>query len=122
MAGRPAVHIAGCGRPPSCICEIQILMVGAVKRPILHQLTKFRKDRSNRRGDMANFVIFSGRHLGFLKIPNFNGRPAVRGEFASPCQILSKSVKRFKRFNGFQNGGRSPSWICKIQIFNGRGG
>jgi len=21
------------------------------------------------------------------------------------------------RFNGFQNGGRPPSWICEIQIF-----
>jgi len=29
------------------------------KRPILHQRTKFRKDRSNRYGDIAIFVIFS---------------------------------------------------------------
>jgi len=29
-----------------------------VKRPILHQRTKFRKDRSNRCGDIAIFVIF----------------------------------------------------------------
>ena len=37
------------GRPPSWICEIRIfLTVAAVKRPILHQRTKFRKDRSNR--------------------------------------------------------------------------
>ena len=34
------------------------LAVGAVKRPILHQHTKFRKDRSNRYGDTAIFVIF----------------------------------------------------------------
>ena len=33
-------------------------MVRAVKRPILHQRTKFRKDRSNRYGDIAIFVIF----------------------------------------------------------------
>jgi len=30
----------------------------AVKRPILHQHTKFRKDRPNRCGDIAIFVIF----------------------------------------------------------------
>ena len=32
--------------------------VGAVKRPILHQRTKFRNDQSNRCGDIAIFVIF----------------------------------------------------------------
>jgi len=32
-------------------------MVTVVKRPILHQLTKFRKDRSNCCGDIAIFVI-----------------------------------------------------------------
>jgi len=26
------------------------------------------------------------------------------------------------RFNGSQNGGRPPSWICEIQFFNGRSG
>ena len=34
------------------------LTVGEVKRPILHQSTKFRKDRSNHCGDIAIFVIF----------------------------------------------------------------
>jgi len=46
---------------PSWICEIQIqffLTVGAVKELILHQHTKYRKDRSNRCGDIAIFVIF----------------------------------------------------------------
>ena len=38
-------------------CEF-FLTVGVVKRPILHQHTKFRKDRSNRCGDIAIFVIF----------------------------------------------------------------
>jgi len=32
-------------------------MVGAVKRPILHQRTKFRKDRSNRCGDIAAAIL-----------------------------------------------------------------
>ena len=46
-----------------------------VKRPILHQHTKFRRDPSNCCGDIAIFVIFQDggrRHLGFSKIQNFN--------------------------------------------------
>jgi len=41
-------------------------MVCAVKVHILHQRTKFHKDRSNRCGDIAIFVIFQdggSRHL-----------------------------------------------------------
>ena len=38
--------------------KFKFLMVGAVKRPILHQRTKFRKDRSNRCGDIVIFVFF----------------------------------------------------------------
>jgi len=77
--------------------KFKFLTVGAVQRPILHQHTKFRKDWSKRCGDIAIFCDFQDggrRHLGFSKIPNFNGLPAVRGQFASPCQISSKSVKR----------------------------
>ena len=78
------------------------LTVGVVKRPILHQRTKFRKDRSNRCGDIAIFVIFQDggrRHFGFSKIQNFNDRFAVRGQYASLYQILSKSVKRLQRYS-----------------------
>jgi len=67
----------------------------AVKGHILHQRTKFYKDRSNRYGDIAIFVIFQDggrRHFGFSKIRNFNNRSAVRGQYASLYQILSKSV------------------------------
>jgi len=65
------------GRPPSWICKIQkSLTLGEVKRPILHQHTKFCKDRLNRCKDIAIFVIFQdggGRHLEFSIIQNFNG-------------------------------------------------
>jgi len=77
-------------------------MVGAVKGVILHLRTKFYKDRSNRYGDIAIFVIFQDgrrRHFGFSKIRNFNGRSAVRGQCASLYQILSKSVKRLQRYS-----------------------
>ena len=49
-----------------------------IKRPILHQQTKFRKDRSNHCGDIEIFVnVQDGgrRHLDFSKIQNFNRYP-----------------------------------------------
>ena len=99
------------------------LTVGAVKRPILHQCTKFRKDRSNRCGDIAIFVIFQdcGRsHLGFSKIQNFNGWSGVRGHRdQGSCVVVLNFLKIGRTvadkwwFNFFfQNGGRPPSWIC----------
>jgi len=77
-------------------------MFGAVKGHILHQHIKFHKDRSNRYGDIAIFVIFQNggrRHFGFSKIRNFNCRSAVKGQYASLYQILSKSVKRLQRYS-----------------------
>jgi len=47
------------------------LTIGAVKRHILHQLTKFRKDRSNRCGDIAIFVIFNMAAAAILKFQKF---------------------------------------------------
>ena len=46
---------------PSAILDLwnsKFLTVGTVKRNILHQRTKFRKDRSNRCGDIVIYVIF----------------------------------------------------------------
>jgi len=89
---------------PSAILDLwnlTSLTVGAVKGPILHQHTKFRKDRWNHCGDIAIFVIFQDggqRHLGFSKTRNFNGRSAVRVEYASLYQISSKSVERLQRY------------------------
>jgi len=60
------------------------------------------------------------RHLGFSKIQNFNGLSTVGDQYASSCQISSKSVKRLQRYGDltvfFQNGGRPPSWICWAPI------
>jgi len=82
--------------------KFEFLMVCAVKGHILHQTTKFHKDRSNRYGDIAIFVIFQDggrRHFGFLKIRHFNDRSAVGGPYASLHQILSKAVKRSQRYS-----------------------
>ena len=73
----------------------------AVKRPILHQPTKFRNDRSNRCGDIAIFMIFqmvAAAILNLKKNGNFNGLSAVEGQYASSCQISSKTVKRLQRY------------------------
>ena len=48
-----------------------VLTVGAVKRPILHQRTKFRKDRSNRCGYIAIFVIFKMATAAILNFQKF---------------------------------------------------
>ena len=47
------------------------LTVGAVKRPILHQRTKFCKDRSNGCGYIAIFVIFKMAAAAILNFQKF---------------------------------------------------
>jgi len=47
------------------------LTVGAVKRPILQQRTKLRKDRSNRCRDIAIFVIFKMAAAAILNFQKF---------------------------------------------------
>jgi len=94
-------------------------MVCAVKGHILHQRTKFHKDRSNRYGDIAIFSRWRPPPFWIFKIQNFNDISAVRGQYASMYQILSKSVKRLQRYSDltfFLNGGPPPSWICWAPI------
>jgi len=105
--------------------KFEFSTVRAVKRTILHQHTKFRKDRSNRCGDIAIFVIFKMAAAAILncqKIQNFNCRSAVganvrhRANFQNFIKIGQTAAKIW-RFNCSQNGGRQPSWICEIRIF-----
>ena len=51
--------------------KFEFLSVRAVKRPILHQRTIFRKDRSNRYGDIAIFVIFKMAAAAILNFRKF---------------------------------------------------
>jgi len=46
-------------------------MLGAVKGHILHQPTKFHKDRTNRYGDIAIFVIFQDGARAILDFQKF---------------------------------------------------
>jgi len=50
---------------------LKFLTVGADKRPILHQRTKFRKDRSNCCGNIAIFVIFQVAAAAILNFQKF---------------------------------------------------
>ena len=45
--------------------------IWVVKSPILHHRTKFRKDRSNRCGDIAIFVIFKIAATAMLDFQKF---------------------------------------------------
>jgi len=51
--------------------KFEIFNNRAVKRPILHQHTKFRKDRSNRCGDIAILVIFKTAAAAILNFQKF---------------------------------------------------
>ena len=51
--------------------KFEFLTIGAVKRPILHQRTKFRKDRSNGCGDITIFVIFQMVAAAILNFQKF---------------------------------------------------
>ena len=51
--------------------KFEIFNGRAVKRPILPQSTKFRKDRSNRCGDTAVFVIFQMAAAAMLNVQKF---------------------------------------------------
>ena len=51
--------------------KFEIFNVETVKRPILHQRTKFRKDPSNRYTDIAIFVIFKMAAAAILNFQKF---------------------------------------------------
>jgi len=48
--------------------------------------------------DFSDFPDGGYRYVEFSKIRNFNGLPALGGQYASLCQISSKSVKRLQRY------------------------
>jgi len=62
--------------------------------------------------EIWHFLIFQDggrRHHGILKRQIFNGRTRQQARTASPCQILSKSLKvrpTYGDFSTFQYGGR----------------
>jgi len=97
--------------------NFKYLTVGTLERVELRLRAKFCRNRSNRGWDIAIFRFFmmaAVRHLGFLKVGNFNFRSHWEAQYASPYQIPRRSVEpfqRYGRFSNFQDGGRPPSWI-----------
>jgi len=79
----------------------------------LHHGAKFRKDRSNRYGDIAIFVIFKMVAAAILDFEKFEILTVGRSNFIN----IGQTVAEIWQFNGFQNGGRPSSWVCEIQIF-----
>jgi len=60
--------------------------------------------RINRYCSMADFPFFkmaAVRHLGFLKVGNFNFRSGSEAQYASSCQISRRSVEPFQRYGRF---------------------
>jgi len=75
--------------------KFNFLTVGEVKRPILHQRTKFCKDRSNHCGDIAIFVILkmaAAAILDFQKFKILTVDPLLGADMrqSSSYQISSK--------------------------------
>jgi len=61
-------HRAKFNQNRSTVCHLGFL---AVKKPISHQRTKFRKDRSNRCGEFAIFVVFKMAATAILDLQKF---------------------------------------------------
>jgi len=64
--------------------------------------------------DFCDFQHGGCRHLEFLKIQNFNDLSAVGGQYASSCQISSKSVKRLQRYGDLRFLKWRPSAILDL--------
>jgi len=88
------------------------------KRPILHQRTKFSKDRSNRCGYIAIFVIFkmaAAAILDFQKFKILTVDPLLGADMRHHAKFHQNrwNGRRDMAIKGFfQNGGRPLSWIC----------
>ena len=55
-----------------------------------------------RYGRFRFFKMAAVRHLGFLKVQNFNCSCPSEGQNASPCQILCRSVEPLTRYGRLQ--------------------
>jgi len=66
------------------------------------------------------FNMAAVRHLGFLKVRNFNCGYGSENQYAYPCQIWCQSIQpllRYGDFSIFQDRGRPPSWIYFARVW-----
>jgi len=71
--------------------------------------------------DFCDFQNGGCRHLEFLKIQNFNGQSAVGDQYASACQISSKSVEWLQRYGDltvFKMAAVRHLGFVKFEFFN----
>ena len=82
----------------------------------------------NRYCSMADFPFFkmvAVRHLGFLKVGNFNFRSGSEAQCASSCQISRRSAGpfwRYNRFSIFKMAAVRHLGFSKVEHFNFRSG
>ena len=77
---------------PSAILDFQkleILTSGLVPRPNMRHRAKFREDRSNRSGDMADFRFFKMAAAAVLDVGNFKPRAPQPGWGARDLTALA---------------------------------
>ena len=94
-----------------------IFTLRAVKRVKVHDSAKFHLNRSNHGRSIVIsrfFKMAAVRHLGFLKVGNFN----LEAQYASPCQIYRRSVKPLKRYGDFRFFNMAAAAILDFEISN----
>jgi len=72
--------------------------------------------------DFCDFQDGGCRHLEFSKIQHFNDLSAVGGQYASSCQISSKSIKRLQMYGDltvFKMATVRHLGFVKFEMFNG---
>jgi len=98
--------------------HFKFLTVRQLKRNELRRYAKFGGNRSNRCRDRVIFDFPRWRlpPSWISKILNFQQSTASRSRIVLPCQIWSKSAEPLSiyRMAIFQDGVRSPSWICCV--------
>jgi len=111
-------------RRPSAILNFEkyeILTAYPGRRAYMRYRAKFRADRVEPLWRHGRFSIFQDggvRHLGFLKVANFNWWTCSEGKCASTCQISCRSLGPLRRYGRFWYFASLP-WKCLFMPFLG---
>jgi len=87
--------------------NFEILTANTIQRVNMRHHTKFCADWSKFKplpiyGQLFLFFKMAAvRHLGFLKVRNFNCQHSCEGQFASPRQIPCLSARHLRRYGNF---------------------
>ena len=110
------------GRPPCWILAIQIFQLSRrLRDPFCVIVPNFAKI-GHSLAVISRFLWFLDgcrRHLGFWKIGNFNDLPLYGSNLRQNAKFhenRSNGCWDMAIWRFFQNGGRPPSWICRVRI------